>query len=371
MKCVKCYREIDEHLKFCTYCGAKQPVDRAAYEREHPELAEALSDDELLEQQRQRQVMEAERLRQEAERKAQEEAERLRLEAERLRLETERLRLEAELKEKEETERKTREEVENNFIVCPNCGAKVSADVNFCSNCAYPIALQNKGSELHQDSTLPPPLTVVDTPPLPQMEPTPQQEEPSPQQVEFSSLQSQKKQEEFFLCPTCGAAVRGGAKACHSCGQELYWGDTPAPVQSTPVTNNKKSCCCMSETLLVIISCIIAFIIIIILLTKCNSSDSKTIDNYQDYGNIIGQASSYDSNNGYDYNYKQEAQLITDEANAEAEKAVAEAKAAADRAIAEVQVEMASTYDDYDSNENEYDDEDYDDGEYDEEESSY
>ena len=46
MKCIHCYREIDEHLKFCTYCGAKQPLDRAAYEREHPELAEAVSDEE-------------------------------------------------------------------------------------------------------------------------------------------------------------------------------------------------------------------------------------------------------------------------------------------------------------------------------------
>ena len=46
MKCIHCYREIDEHLKFCTYCGAKQPLDRAAYEREHPELAEAVSEEE-------------------------------------------------------------------------------------------------------------------------------------------------------------------------------------------------------------------------------------------------------------------------------------------------------------------------------------
>ena len=52
-----------------------------------------------------------------------------------------------------------------------------------------------------------------------------------------------------------------------------------------------------------------------------NSSGSHTIDNFEDFGNIVGQASSYDSDNGYDYNYKQEAQLITDEANAEAEKA--------------------------------------------------
>ncbi len=267
MKCVKCYREIDEHLKFCTYCGAKQPLDRAAYELEHPELADALSDDELLEQQRQRKIQEAERLRQEAERKAQEEAERLRLEAERLRLETERLRLEAELKEKEETERKTREEVENNFIVCPNCGEKVSADVNFCSNCAYPIALQNKGSELQQDSTLPPPLTVVDTPPLPQMEPTPQHEEPSPQQVEHS-LPPPLEEEEFFHCPICGAAVKEGSAACISCGHELYWGDTPAPVQSTPVTNNKKSCCCMSQTFLIISTLIILFIFLLIWLSN-------------------------------------------------------------------------------------------------------
>ena len=76
MKCINCYREIDEHLKFCTYCGAKQPLDRAAYEREHPELANALSEEEQQELERQRQIEEAERQRQEAERLAQEEAER-------------------------------------------------------------------------------------------------------------------------------------------------------------------------------------------------------------------------------------------------------------------------------------------------------
>lgn len=41
MKCVKCYREIADGLKFCTKCGAIQPEDREAYEREHPELADA------------------------------------------------------------------------------------------------------------------------------------------------------------------------------------------------------------------------------------------------------------------------------------------------------------------------------------------
>ena len=76
MKCINCYREIDEHLKFCTYCGAKQPLDRAAYEREHPELANALSEEEQQELERQRQIEEAERQRIEAERLAQEEAER-------------------------------------------------------------------------------------------------------------------------------------------------------------------------------------------------------------------------------------------------------------------------------------------------------
>ena len=82
---------------------------------------------------------------QEAERKAQEEAERLRLEAERLRLETERLRLEAELKEKEETERKTREEVENNFIVCPNCGAKIKSKTEgTCEYCGSHVVISPK-----------------------------------------------------------------------------------------------------------------------------------------------------------------------------------------------------------------------------------
>ena len=50
MKCVNCYREIADGLKFCPKCGFMQPDDRAAYELEHPELAEALPEDEMLEQ---------------------------------------------------------------------------------------------------------------------------------------------------------------------------------------------------------------------------------------------------------------------------------------------------------------------------------
>ena len=48
MKCINCYREIADNLKFCTYCGTKQPLDREAYEREHPELADALPEEELM-----------------------------------------------------------------------------------------------------------------------------------------------------------------------------------------------------------------------------------------------------------------------------------------------------------------------------------
>ena len=47
MKCIKCYREIDDGLKFCPKCGFMQPIDRAAYEREHPELAVAKPNDEM------------------------------------------------------------------------------------------------------------------------------------------------------------------------------------------------------------------------------------------------------------------------------------------------------------------------------------
>ena len=48
MKCVNCYREIDDGMKFCPKCGFMQPSDRATYEREHPELATALPGDEIL-----------------------------------------------------------------------------------------------------------------------------------------------------------------------------------------------------------------------------------------------------------------------------------------------------------------------------------
>lgn len=46
MKCINCYRDIDDGLKFCPKCGFMQPSDRAAYETEHPELANALPKDE-------------------------------------------------------------------------------------------------------------------------------------------------------------------------------------------------------------------------------------------------------------------------------------------------------------------------------------
>ena len=156
MKCINCYREIDDNLKFCNFCGAKQPVDRKAYEREHPELAEALSEEEVMEQERQRQIEESERLRQEAELKEQEEVERKAREAE----------------EKAQTEAKAREEssvqmnsaqtesvnhknlekrpqtqqgsvyrppVYNNLIACPECGHLVSPRAYSCPQCGCPI----------------------------------------------------------------------------------------------------------------------------------------------------------------------------------------------------------------------------------------
>lgn len=43
MKCINCYREIDDGLKFCPKCGFMQPDDRESYEREHPELAKGSS----------------------------------------------------------------------------------------------------------------------------------------------------------------------------------------------------------------------------------------------------------------------------------------------------------------------------------------
>ena len=49
MKCINCYQEIDDGLKFCPKCGFMQPNDRAAYEMEHPDLAKAIPENELLE----------------------------------------------------------------------------------------------------------------------------------------------------------------------------------------------------------------------------------------------------------------------------------------------------------------------------------
>ncbi len=358
MKCVKCYREIDEHLKFCTYCGAKQPVDRAAYEREHPELAEALSDDELLEQQRQRQVMEAERkAHEEAERKVKEEVER-------------KLREEAERKAKRDAERKAKEEAERNLIACPNCGQQVSSNVNFCPNCAHPIASLKKEDtevESHQDITLPPPLTDVDNnhyinvPPLPEEEPT------------VLPLQG-NDQEEYFHCPTCGAAVRQGESSCISCGQVFDWSDNTPDQQSTPSqtytpqsSENNNGCSSGVRIAVIVIAVLFCFLLAI---TQCSSSDSKTIENAEEYGNIVQENDSYNSN--YHNDYELESQRIADEAEANAKRTYEEARANAERAYEEARIAAERAVNEARATSHyNYDDENYDDELDDEEESSY
>ena len=175
MKCINCYREIEDNLKFCNFCGAKQPVDREAYEREHPELTEALSEEEVMEKERQMQIDETERLRQEAEQKEQEEAERKAQEAEeQARAEAKRKAREQALaqinvsqKEPDYQEEQTKSlsgvskdnnynyrpqiqqgsvyqpPVYNNLIACPECGHLVSPRAYSCPQCGCPIRGEN------------------------------------------------------------------------------------------------------------------------------------------------------------------------------------------------------------------------------------
>ena len=355
-------------MKFCTYCGAKQPVDRAAYEREHPELADALSDDELLEQQRQRQVIEAERrAHEEAERKVKEEVER-------------KLREEAERKAKRDAERKAKEEAELNLVVCPNCGQKVSSDVNFCPNCAHPIALLKKEEtevESHQNPTLPPPLTDVDNnhyinvPPLPEEEST--------------VLPPKDEQEDYFHCPICGAAVREGESSCISCGQVFDWSDntpehqsTPSQAYTTQSSDNNNGCSSGMRIALIVIA---ALFCILFAITQCSDSDSMTIENAEEYGNIVQENHSYDSNHDNDYNL--ETQRIADEAEANAKSTYEEAKANAERTYEEARANAERAYEEARiaaeravnearaASHYNYDDENYDDELDDEDDSSY
>ncbi len=170
MKCINCYREIADNLKFCTYCGTKQPLDREAYEREHPELADALSEEEQQELERQRQIEEAERQRQEAERQRQEAEQLAQEEAERKAQEeamaaqaqaieeaqsaynngdngyvpeSEPVAIEAQAPEVQQYQQSTVEympQPSSNLIACPDCGHMVSPRAQSCPSCGYPIA---------------------------------------------------------------------------------------------------------------------------------------------------------------------------------------------------------------------------------------
>ena len=165
MKCINCYREIADNLKFCTYCGTKQPLDREAYEHEHPELADALSEEEQQELERQRQIEEAERQRIEAERLAQEEAERkaqeeaMAAQAQAQAIEeaqsaynngdngyvpeSEPVAIEDQAPEVQQYQQSTVEympQPSSNLIACPDCGHMVSPRAQSCPSCGYPIA---------------------------------------------------------------------------------------------------------------------------------------------------------------------------------------------------------------------------------------
>ena len=155
MKCINCYREIADNLKFCTYCGTKQPLDRAAYEREHPELADALSEEEQQELERQRQIEEAELAQEEAERKAQEEA--MAAQAQAIEEaqsaynngdngyvpESEPVAIEDQAPEVQQYQQSTVEympQPSSNLITCPDCGHMVSPRAQSCPSCGYPMA---------------------------------------------------------------------------------------------------------------------------------------------------------------------------------------------------------------------------------------
>lgn len=109
MKCINCYREIDDNMKFCNFCGAKQPLDRVAYEQDHPELADALSQDVLLQQEHERQI-------EEANRRAQEEAQR---------------------RAEEEVQHQVQEN--KKCIYCIYCGKSTSILFSFCPYCGQPL----------------------------------------------------------------------------------------------------------------------------------------------------------------------------------------------------------------------------------------
>lgn len=151
MKCINCYREIADDLKFCTFCGTKQPDDREAYEREHPELAEAISIEELLEQQKQE---EEERLKhEEAQRKAQEEAEFLSQDIPPMLPNYQEGRLgqppkpsysvggdQSSYGPHSQHVPNYQPPAHNNLIPCPECGRLVSPRAYSCPQCGFPIS---------------------------------------------------------------------------------------------------------------------------------------------------------------------------------------------------------------------------------------
>ncbi len=228
MKCINCYREIKDGLKFCNYCGSKQPKDREAYEREHPELADAMPESEVMEQIK----------------LAQEEQQRLEAEAERQRLEAEAER--QRLVQAQQSAFPNAEQLAggNEEYNIPSMGDSPQAGVSFFPSAGNspapgsapspapgpapspvpsPVAPSLDGGEPEQQFIAP--VTPVVTPRvIPRAEPAP-----------VPSIQPAMPGSQSMPCPECGTPLPPMASTCPACGYSIgestVLGQSLQPVQ--------------------------------------------------------------------------------------------------------------------------------------------
>ena len=184
MKCINCYKEIKDSLKFCKYCGTKQPADRAAYEREHPELAYALPEEDVNDLIKQQREMEAEQKRQ--------------LEEQQKQLEEQQRQLAEQQQQWEEQQQQQQQQQQNSYVI----------------NATMPEAYGNR-----QEPAMPP----ASNPPAMQQggNMAPQQAMPQPQAGSLV-VSAPQNAAPMTQCQHCGQVIPANAQTCPYCGVPVH-----------------------------------------------------------------------------------------------------------------------------------------------------
>ncbi len=134
-----------------------------------------------------------------------------------------------------------------NNMICPNCKAEITNDMNFCIKCGTKIETHETESKPEETPIQIPKVVPVQSPasvkpaeaPQPaapaQASPAQPTESSEPAESSAADQTAPETSEKHVVCPKCGAQLKEGTKFCTKCGAPVKAaGPAPKPESSAP-----------------------------------------------------------------------------------------------------------------------------------------